>query len=104
MPHRASAHRCARERPHLCPSVSRVTFLNHDNVDHADGAGRGALHRPRAHAGLTLMFVILLAFYVVALTVLSLVSLNRYILVSLRREHAHRRNETLPPLSDRDAP
>lgn len=50
------------------------------------------------------MFVILLAFYVVALTVLSLVSLNRYILVSLRREHAHRRNETLPPLSDHDAP
>jgi cellulose synthase/poly-beta-1,6-N-acetylglucosamine synthase-like glycosyltransferase len=52
----------------------------------------------------TLMFLFLLCFYVVALSVLSLVSLNRYILVSLCRKFAHRRRESRPPLSDHETP
>ena len=51
-----------------------------------------------------MLFRLLLICYAVALLVLSLVSLNRYVLVSICRKFAHRRREALPPVTDGDAP
>lgn len=51
-----------------------------------------------------MLLILLLCFYAVALGILSLVSLNRYILVSLCRKLAYRRREVRPLLRDGDAP
>ncbi len=51
-----------------------------------------------------MLLELLLCFYIVALAILSLVSLNRYILVSLCRKFAHRRHGMRPVLADADAP
>jgi len=51
-----------------------------------------------------MLFEVILVTYCLALCVLSVFSLNRYVLISLFRRNAHRRREEAPPLPDDQLP
>ena len=51
-----------------------------------------------------MLIAVIIVIYCVALCMLSVLSLNRYVLISLFRRNAHRRHEGTPFMADADLP
>ncbi len=51
-----------------------------------------------------MLIAVIVVLYCIALCMLSVLSLNRYVLISLFRKNANRRHESAPPVADADLP
>src|SRR5690606_29940711 len=51
-----------------------------------------------------MLIAVTVVLYCIALCMLSVLSLNRYVLISLFRKNANRRHESAPPVADADLP
>ena len=51
-----------------------------------------------------MLIAVIIVLYCIALCMLSVLSLNRYVLISLFRRNANRRHESAPAIADADLP